>query len=108
MLTAPHSGGGRHVPPELQRQMSLDQLKLLDAILCCHPVLLPRFLALPDLPTALAVSLLRAADTHVRKQAALFVVHLVDALETAPPHPGRTHGAAAAAAGACTRRQGCA
>ena len=72
-----------HVPAELLRQMSLDQLKLLDALLACHPAILAPFLGLPELSKALALCLLRSEYPHVRKQAALFVIHL--AIEAPPP-----------------------
>ena len=87
MMTSPRFSD--RVPPELLRQMSLDQLKLLDATLCCHPELLPPFLALRELSGMLSIALLRAADSHVRKQAALFMIHLV--IEA--PGPAATYAA---------------
>ena len=87
LMTQPRSAGA--VPSELARQMALDQLKLLDAILCCHPQLLPKFLSLPELPHALSLSLLRAPHPNVRKQAALLLMHLM--LEVTPPNGDSTN-----------------
>ena len=61
---------------EQQRQLSLDLLKLLDAVLCTRSELLDRFIALPALEPALAQMLLRASDRHVRKQAGLLIKHM--------------------------------
>ena len=86
LMTQPRSAAA--VPSELARQMALDQLKLLDAILCCHPQLLPKFLSLPELPHALSLNLLRAPHPNVRKQTALLLMHLM--LEVTPPHGDST------------------
>ena len=64
------------VPDEQRRQTALDVLKLLDAVLCAHPQLLKRFLALPDVPRALSLLLVRQPEVPVRRQASLLVQHI--------------------------------
>ena len=50
------AGPPAHAPAEQRRQAALDVLKLLDAVLCCHPPLVAPFLALPALPRAYAAA----------------------------------------------------
>lgn len=72
MTTRSHTA----VPDEQRRQTALDVLKLLDAVLCAHPQLLKRFLALADVPRALSLLLVRQPEVPVRRQASLLVRHI--------------------------------
>ena len=67
------AGPPAHAPAEQRRQAALDVLKLLDAVLCCHPPLVAPFLALPALPRALTRLLIRQREVNVRRQASLLV-----------------------------------
>ena len=71
VTTRSHRGARRAAAADGARRA-----KLLDAVLCAHPQLLKRFLALADVPRALSLLLVRQPEVPVRRQASLLVRHI--------------------------------